>query len=281
MAYANLRENRAARCDLAALHAARAHVYGEREFGWKSWFTDKAGIARRLKNQDQRRQFRLGLKAAMEFFTQLRIGDLRTALLEGDASIFQKLPVDTSASVKDFRDFFAQAPIVDVLRLFVPEKAEVVMRILEGIESLTDFNLRLCSHLASHQALEPIHAVICDRLRSGTEFATETRAHPLSVATQAIQHICASSDEDASFNAKTSTPRGKPRRGAASASGAKAGKTRSGRWSAARSGGRLKNCCYAFQNGSCNRSSCLYRHVCDGCESNTHGYRDCPNRKDN
>ena len=36
LSFANLRENRAARRDLAALHAARSHLYGEREFGFKS-----------------------------------------------------------------------------------------------------------------------------------------------------------------------------------------------------------------------------------------------------
>ena len=35
LALANLRENLAARRDLAALHAARSHLYGERDFGPK------------------------------------------------------------------------------------------------------------------------------------------------------------------------------------------------------------------------------------------------------
>ena len=36
LAFANLRENRAARRDLVALHTARAHAYGERDFGQKN-----------------------------------------------------------------------------------------------------------------------------------------------------------------------------------------------------------------------------------------------------
>ena len=85
LAYANLRQNRSARRDLAALHAARSHIYGEREFGLKAWYSDKPGIARRLKTQNQRRQFRLGLVSAFKFFNQLRIGDLRATLTDGDA----------------------------------------------------------------------------------------------------------------------------------------------------------------------------------------------------
>ena len=68
LALANLRENRSARRDLAALHAARSHLYGERDFGSKAWYSDKPGIARRLKTQAQRRQFRMGLKTNLEFF---------------------------------------------------------------------------------------------------------------------------------------------------------------------------------------------------------------------
>ena len=140
LANANLRENRPARREHAALHAARSHLYGEREFGYKSWYSDKAGIARRLKTQDHRRQFRLGLKANMEYFNQLRIGDLRAAFTEGDTAIFRNLPLSTKSSVAEFREFFALTPAIDVLKLFVPHKADAVVRILMGIESLADFN---------------------------------------------------------------------------------------------------------------------------------------------
>ena len=183
LALANLRENRAARRDLAALHAARSHKYGEREFGSKNWYADKTGLARKLKTQAHRRQFRMGLKANMEFFNQLRIGDLRSAMTEGDSAILGNLPANTNASVAQFRKFFAVTPAIDVLKLFVPHKAEAVEQILKGIESLADFNQRLCCHLASHPALEPIHAVICDMLRSGSDFETATRTNPLAIAT--------------------------------------------------------------------------------------------------
>ena len=123
MAYANLRQNRSARRDLAALHAARSHIYGEREFGYKAWYSDKPGIARRLKTQNQRRQFRLGLVSAFKFFNQLRIGDLRATLTDGDASILSSLPADAKASVHEFREFLSLTPVIDVLNLFAPTKA--------------------------------------------------------------------------------------------------------------------------------------------------------------
>ena len=81
LALTNLRENRAARRDLSALHAARAHTYVEREIGQKNWYTDKAAVARRLKSQTHRRYFRMGPKANMEFSNQLRIGTFARRLL--------------------------------------------------------------------------------------------------------------------------------------------------------------------------------------------------------
>ena len=272
LALANLRENRAARRDLAALHAARSHKYGEREFGSKNWYADKTGLARKLKTQAHRRQFRMGLKANMEFFNLLRIGDLRSAMTEGDSAILGNLPANTKASVAEFRKFFAVTPAIDVLKLFVPHKAEAVEQILRGIESLADFNQRLCCHLASHPALEPIHAVICDMLRSGSDFETATRTNPLAIATQAVQHVCGTPDRDA-----TVFPKGGGHRQAQSTTNDR----RQGNGRSARSGGgggsaRLRNCCFAFQDGTCTRVACVFRHVCDKCGSTAHGSSACP-----
>ena len=278
LAYANLRENRAARRDIAALNAARSHLYGEREFGYKTWYSDKVGVARRLKSQTQRRQFRMGLKANMEFFNQLRIGDLRAALTEGDPKILHNLPASTKGSVADFREFFALTPAVDVLKLFVPHKADAIVRILNGIESLADFNQRLGRHLASHSALEPVHAVLCDMLRAGGDFATATQQTPLGVATQALQHICTTPDVDASI-----FPKGGNRKAAttgirSSNSGGRTEGARSGRTGGVGSGTRLRNCCYPYQNGSCTRTNCNFRHICNICGSTEHGNTTCSER---
>ena len=144
-----MRENRAARRDLAALHAARSHLYGERDFGSKAWYSDKPGIARRLKTQTQRRQFRMGLKTNLAFFNQLRIGDLRTALTQGDPTVFGSIPATAPGTIMQFRELLALTPPIDILKLFVPHKATALIQILKGIESLVDFNQRLGRHMAS------------------------------------------------------------------------------------------------------------------------------------
>ena len=275
LAYANLRENRAARRDLSALNAARSHLYGERVFGYKNWYTDKANLARRLKSQTHRRQFRMGLKAGMEFWNQLRIGDLRAAVTEGDPAILRNLPSNTKASVTQFREFFSLAPAVDVLKLFVPHKADAIIKIMNGIESLADFNQRLNRHLASHPALEPIHAVICDMLRSGEDFSLTSQQTPLGIATQALQHICTTPDEDANFGEKkryNKTAAASNRNGY---SGGRTDEARSGRSGGARGRARLRRCCFMFQFGTCTRTSCVYRHICDNCASTEHGRSMC------
>ena len=279
LAYANLKENRSARRDIAALNAARSHLYGEREFGHMNWYTDKAGIARRLKSQTHRRQFRMGLKANMEFFNQLRIGDLRAALSEGDPKILHNLPVSTKGSVEEFRQFFALTPAVDVLKLFVPHKADAIVRILNGIESLADFNQRLGRHLASHPKLEPIHAVLCDLLRAGGDFTAENLQTPLGIATQAVQHICTTPDDDASvFTKQGNRNRGAVTSNSGGRTGGRTEGARSGRTGRGGTGAHIRNCCYPFQDGSCTRTSCNYRHICNICGSTEHGNSTCSAR---
>ena len=75
LALANLRENKRARSDLTALHAARSCLFGCRGLGEKKWFNDKPGIATRLKTQAHRRQFRLGLIANLAFYNRLHLHD--------------------------------------------------------------------------------------------------------------------------------------------------------------------------------------------------------------
>ena len=87
----------------------------------------------------------------------------------------------------------------------MPHKATAIVQIMNGIESLADFNQRLGRRMASQPALEPIHAVLCDMLRSGTDFATNTRRNPLGIATQAVRQVCSTPDDDATvFKARTS-----------------------------------------------------------------------------
>ena len=78
--------------------------------------------------------------ANMEFWNQLRIGDLRAAVTEGDPGTLRNLPKETTGTVEEFRKFFMATPVIDVLKLVVPYKADAVFSILNGIELLAHFN---------------------------------------------------------------------------------------------------------------------------------------------
>ena len=220
----------------------------------------------------------MGLKSNLEFFNQLRIGDLRSALIAGDSSVFKDIPATTPGTVASFREFFALAPAIDILKLFAPHKATALVKILNGIISLADFNQRLGCHLASQPALEPIHAVLCDMLRSGADFATLTRQNPLSIATQALQHACSTPDDDATIFAAGGGRGSRAPPGPPSVPTPRFPRVRSNGMQAARRGRRFRNCCFAFQKDKCNKTvqTCEYQHICSHCGQADHGLSRCP-----
>ena len=83
-------------------------------------------------------------------FNQLRIGGLRAALSGGNPAILQNLPTSSWASVVKFREFLSARG--DVLKLFVPHRAVVIVRVLIGIWTLVNsfLNQRLNRHPVSH-----------------------------------------------------------------------------------------------------------------------------------
>ena len=233
-------------------------------------------MARRLKTQAHRRQLRLGLKSAFEFLNQLRMGDLRTALDGGDAAALDHIPQDFRATVGEFREQLSLASPRNILMLFAPEKLDAISNILEGIEALADFNQRLGRHLAQQPALEPVHQVLCDILRSRLDFASVTSRCPLNIATEAMRHQCSTPDSDAvTFDKQTPLARiaNQRRRGNKSFQSSRAQATGGAR-------NKVKYCCFYFQKDSCSRQQCAYRHVCDNCGSSDHGRNKCPNIND-
>ena len=278
LAYANLRENRSSRRHLAGLNLARGHIYGVRAFGPKHWYDNKPSLARRLKTQAHRRQLRLGLKSSFEFLNQLRMGDLRATLEGGDAAALSHISQDLKATVGEFRDKLSLASPRHILMLFAPEKLDAISNILDGIEALADFNQRLGRHLALQPALEPIHHVLCDILRSRLDFASVTSRCPLNIATEAMRHQCSTPDDDAVTFEKP-TPYS---RNSSSYQRRRGNKTYQAPRTQATGGARnkIKNCCHFFQKDNCIRQQCAYRHICDGCGSSDHGYNKCPNDND-
>ena len=250
---ANLRENKRARNNLAALHAARTCLFGARQLGNRKWYADKPGIAARLKSQTERRQFRLGLVANLAFYNKLNISDLQSALYSGDPSGLASLSATTPMTIPALRSAAVMAPPYDVLRIMAPEKAAVVESTLRQISALSDYVQALCGYLAGNEALEPAHAVICKLLRTGADFERAATTNPIHVAAAAIAPLCPHPDVDGVLKKKSLPARAR----------------------------RASNYCpqgycFRFNRASCTSQSCGYRHLCAICHSPGHGRSTCP-----
>ena len=248
---ANLRENRRARNNLTALHAARTCLFGARQLGDRKWYSDKPGIASRLKSQAERRQFRLGLIANLAFYNKLNINDLHSVLHSGDPSGLASLSAATPTTISALRSIAVMASPHDVLRIVAPEKAAVVESTLRQISALADYVQSLCGYLAGNEALEPAHAVICKLLRTGADFELAATTNPIHVAAAAMAPLCRHPDIDGVLKKKSPSTR-----------------TRN-----------ASNCpqgyCYRFQRARCTNQSCTYRHLCANCHSPGHGRSTC------
>ena len=262
LALANLRENRHARNDLSALHAARSCLFGSRQLGDRKWFSDKPGIARRLKTQDQRRQFRIGLIANLAFYNKLNLGDLQTLVHSGDPSGLATLSNSAALTIPVLKQFAASASPYDILRVLAPDRAVALTDAIRRIADLSDYIQSLCGYLAANQALEPAHDVICRLLRSGADFGHAAAYNPIQVAAAAAAPLCNGPDVDGTLVKASSSSQ--PRRnnfGRLFGNGNRRGNSRQP--------------CPDFQRGTCATQYCPLRHVCARCFRPGHGRDNC------
>ena len=252
---ANVRQHPHARNSLASLHAARTCLHGSRPLGERKWYSDKPGIANRLKTQTQRRQFRMGLVANLAFYNQLNINDLHTTLFQGDSSGLAAVANSTPLTISSLRAIAQQSSPYDLLRVLAPDKASQTAALLRRIATLAEYVQSLCGYLAANEELEPIHSVICNTLRTGADFERALNSNPIHLAASAIKHLCSTPDVDGVLQKKPSPNRYTARR------------TESRRWPL--------GVCHDFQRGECTRPVCRFAHECGKCRSATHGAHAC------
>ena len=262
----NLRENKRARNSLSSLNSARSCLFGTRQFGSPKLYTDKPGLANRLKTQDQRRKLRLGLVANLAFYNKLNLGDLQTLLHTGNPSGLAAISAHDQLTLPNLRSVAALASPHDLLRVLAPEKAEAIDASLKGIIALTDYVQTLCGHLAVSEALEPAHDVVCRILRSGADFQHALKFDPIHLATAAIAPLCSKPDCDGVL-----PPRNAVRRPTYTTN----------RWANAPYTPSRQPYCFAFQESRCWRLQCKYRHACNRCNSTAHGRATCPSTTNN
>ena len=257
-ALANLRENKHARNSLSSLHAARSCLYGSRGLGDKKWFTDKPGVASRLKTQAQRRQFRMGLVANVAFYNRLNLTDLTSWLSAGTSLDTAAVRPNTLLSLSQLREIAQRLSPLDLLRWLTPDKAVQLSGAVSDISALADYGQSLCNYLAASEALEPAHAALGSLLRTGANFKAALQNNPIHLAAQAVAPLCAGVDIDGVLTKpKPSTPlrRVKSR-------------------TPTRPNTPLPyqlGLCFDFQKGECFRATCKYNHYCASCRSGSHG----------
>ena len=83
MMFNKLRKDPVARSRLENIHSARAHRYGAAHLGAKFWYKENQAIAKKFKTQADRRKFRQGLRADLDFINQLNLLDLDDLLKKG------------------------------------------------------------------------------------------------------------------------------------------------------------------------------------------------------
>ena len=264
LALANLRENKRARSNLNSLHAARSCLFGCRGLGEKKWFNDKPGIATRLKTQAHRRQFRLGLIANLAFYNRLNLHDFESLIHTGDSSDLAAVHPQSRLTFSEFSNALKRLSPMELLRLFTPTKAAQVSEALSEISALADYEQSLCNHLAASEALEPSHAVLCSILRTGADFKSALKQHPIQLATQTLAPLCPGIDIDGTLSSRLDAK--SPGR-----SGTRA--------RAATSQPYQLGLCFSFQQGKCARPICKYIHRCANCKSTSHGKEYCTSTK--
>ena len=251
---ANLQENRQARNSLPALNAARSCLFGDRQLGDRKWYSDKPGIAARLKTQAQRRQFRMGLVANLAFYNILNQNDVHRLLYAGTNMSLDSLPYASKIAIAQAAQTLQHLSPMNLLRMVAPKKAVELEIALREVSALASYNQSLCGHLAASEAVEPAHAVVCEVLRTGADFSQAFSYQPVHIAAQAVAHLCTKPDVDGLL-----TPKPKIK---------KEPTTRRFRYH--------PGVCFNFQRGACTRDPCQYKHVCGYCTSPNHGGRACP-----
>ena len=222
------------------------------------WFSDKPGIASRLKTQTHRRQFRLGMVANIAFYNRLNLLDLTSWLESGTSSDLAAVSPDATFTISQIQDLVRRLSPLDLLRLLNPDMAARLSEAVSEISVVSDYEQALCNHLATSEALEPTHAVLGSLLRTGADFKAALLHHPIRLAAQAVAPLCYGVDVDGTLSAA--------------------------RQQAGRAKSRTPNrgpmqypfgVCYDFQKGVCSRDVCKYLHRCASCRSTTHGQSTC------
>ena len=267
--FQNLLKDATARSRLDLLHTARGYKYGFTQFGPKNWYKDSQFLAKRLKTQADRRKFRQGLKADIEFINFLNVKDVEELLSSGDSGALKLLNLDESIKPSELFSILDKVPLMSLLKLWNVEKAKKLEALIQKISDALHFSFSMTDYFAHDDALEPALAVVCQMLRSDQNLGShlrQTKSSFLSLA-QCYQKHRSPADKD--FAQKRSP-------------GVDNSSTSDRRTARPNANPRFPyklGLCFDFQKerGCQMGVRCKYTHECDNCASAQHGSSSCPN----
>ena len=226
-------------------------------------------MRKKFKSQADRRKFRQGLRADLDFINQLNLLDLEDLLKSGKEDALNLLKLDEPVIPSDLFAFLKSVPPLKIIRLINHTVAENLVGILQKINDLAHFSQSMADYFAHDDALEPALAVLCEVLRNAPNIGAVMKNNCqtfLGLAT-CFQKLRSSEDHDI----KKEIPKSRQ----VDKNAKKPRQFRPVNRRPFRAG-----LCFRFQGSAgCQRANCGFSHVCATCNSEDHGNSQCPDNR--
>ena len=261
--FTNLKKHPKFRHSLPSINAARAFKYGSRSFGRKQWYNENFDVVKGLKNVANRRAFRFGLKANVDFLIQLDLETLKSCLLD---KTFDPNPPPTNSQPHPL----SNGSFLDTMRTMDYPRFQHFCTVLKRIQSNLEFTQSLSEYFATDDMLEPALLVVSRAIRRNLNLEKSLRGG--SVAAQALLYRHRASPRDHDFSARRSFQEPRTQNSSSIATN----------FSRSKKLGTPApvfpvGTCWRFQaTNSCTKDDCQYDHACCHCHSKSHGKRSCP-----
>ena len=247
------------RKSLASVNLAKSYEYGSKTFGKKSWYREDFDVGRTLRENQDRRAFRFGLKSNVDFLIQLDLENLRACLLE-------KKTLSTHIPSSELHPKIPDGSFFSLMKTMDNTKFGRFCSIFNRLISNVNFTQSLSEYFATDDMLEPALSVIAEAIRSGPDLGSILRGGSFSASSLTYRNRASYSDHDQS-----------PKTYRSSRSSQNVRSSNNSRRSSSKIKSEYKfGYCFDFQEfGICKRSKCKYFHQCCICDSFAHGQTSC------
>ena len=125
------RKNSLERSNLKNIHLARGYQYGIAHLGKKDWYTENSNLAKELKSQSDRRKFRAGLKADVDFINQLNMFDFEECFKGGSSHELQVLKLQKPLVISELKDKLKDVSPFELINFLIRKRLIYFSNILK------------------------------------------------------------------------------------------------------------------------------------------------------